>query len=308
MHEATARSWAQRSSPPRDPALIRDKIEPGFTDPDGSTLIADMDAAGVDHAMVMTLDHGVAFGEEAPMSIEQLLAHYAELRRRWAPRLRVFANVDPRRPNAEELLTHAFDELGFDGLKIYPNGYFVSDERCRALLAICQRRNLPVLVHTAMLSHPIQGYYANPALLADTQHRFPDLTLIFGHAGAPIWLEQACLTAAGSPNSYLELSHWTRLAASDPDRLVQVISRARDAVGPRRLLFASDHTPGPRYSGPDRSPLPTMIAAIRQLPQRGDFTSEEVELILGGNAARLLGLDLAAPVRAERPTSTREVP
>ena len=296
MHQATARSWAYQTWPPRDEGIIQDKIEPGFTDPDGSILISDLDAAGIDAAIVMALDHGVAFGQEAPMGIGELLEHYARLRERWAPRLSVFANVDPRRPGAGQLLAVALDEMGYCGAKIYPNGYFVYDDRCRALMGICQDRNVPVLVHTAMSRYPIQGYYADPAFLADTQHLFPDLVIILGHAGAPIWLDHALITAAGHTNTYLEMSHWTRMSYTDPDGLVRVLERARDAVGAHRLLFGSDHTPGPRYSG-SRSKLPAMISFMRELPGRSAFTAAEVDLMLGGNAARILASASAASAK-----------
>ena len=86
------------------------------------------------------------------------------------------------------------------------------------------------------------------------------------------------------------------MAYTDPDGLVQVLERARDAVGAHRLLFGSDHTPGPRYSG-SRSMLPAMISFMRELPSRSAFTATEVDLMLGGNAARILELAPAGPAR-----------
>ena len=40
-----AYSWARSKPPYRDPAVIRPRIESGLTDPDGSRMVADMDAA-----------------------------------------------------------------------------------------------------------------------------------------------------------------------------------------------------------------------------------------------------------------------
>lgn len=294
MHEASARRWAYGVWPNRDPADIRDKIEPGFTDPDGELLIGDLDEAGVDAAAVMMLDHGIGYGKEPPVSVRSMMEHYSGLQQKYDGRLHVFANVDPRREDALELLRYGLEECRLRGLKVYPpNGFYVSSDECRPLLRLCSDLSLPVLVHTAMMTYPLQGYYANPLYLATVQHQFPDLKLIFGHSGYPIWAEEACLTVEGHENSYLEISQWSWLAQSDPGRLTKVLGRFRDVVGPHRILFASDHVPGARFSG-DRSKLPVLLDFMKNLPATApdhgvSFSEEELELIMGGNAARVYG-------------------
>lgn len=295
MHDATAREWAYGVWPHRDPAAIRHKIEPGFTDPDGSTLIADLDAAGVDAGVIMMLDHGIGFGEEAPLSVPALLAHYGEVQARYPGRLYAFAAADPRRPDAVELLKAGVHEHGLRGLKLYPpNGYHPGDPVCHPLLAACTELGVPVLVHTAMMTYPLRGHYANPLYMAEVQKRYPDLSLIFGHAGYSLWAEEAALTVAGHESSYLEISQWDRLLGSDEERLIRTLGRMRDHVGPHRILYGSDHISGPRYSGA-RNTLPDLVAFLRDLPERAapygvTFTREESDLILGGNAARILGI------------------
>lgn len=299
MHEATARQWAYGVWPQRDPAAIRDKIEPGFTDPDGGYLVGDLDDAGIDVGVVMMLDHALGFRQEPGIPLEALLDHYAGLRERHGSRLRVFASVDPRRPDAVNLLRRAVQVNGLTGLKLYPpNGYYPGDEACAPLLTAADDLGVPVLVHTAMIGYPLQGFYANPLYLAAVQKAHPSLTLIFGHSGYPLWGEEAALTAAGHENSYLEISQWDRLLTTDEERLIRTLGRFRDVVGPHRILFASDHVSGPRFSG-RRSRLPALVEFLKNLPATAarygvSFTAAETALIMGGNAARVLGLAPAA--------------
>jgi predicted TIM-barrel fold metal-dependent hydrolase len=59
-----------------------------------------------------------------------------------------FFHADPRRENCFELFKYAIEELGFKGLKIYPNiGYLPFDERLNSIYAYCQSNGIPVIVH-----------------------------------------------------------------------------------------------------------------------------------------------------------------
>ena len=69
-------------------------------------------------------------------------------------------------------------------------------------------------------------------------------------------------------------------------------------VGAHRILLGSDHFSGPRFSG-ERSRLPHWVAFLRDLPRTGArygvaFSDEEMALILGGNAQRILNLPAVA--------------
>jgi hypothetical protein len=72
-------------------------------------------------------------------------------------------------------------------------------------------------------------------------------------------------------------------------------------VGAHRILLGSDHFSGPRFSG-DRSQLPRWVGFLRDLPRVGAqygvrFSEEEMALILGGNAQRLVKLPDAPGTR-----------
>lgn len=96
----------------------------------GEQLIQDMDEAGVDKVMIMPIDWGLvpAFRDSPPMDIWDKHVLQAEVAGKYPGRMVTFACIDPRRPNAVELLQRAVSELGVVGLKIHPAaGFFPND-------------------------------------------------------------------------------------------------------------------------------------------------------------------------------------
>lgn len=297
-HEISAERWAQRTIPPRDPKDIIAKIEPGLVDPDGSILIHEMDQAGIDAAVCLTLDWQVVVHDFSGPSIADIMRHYGDLTKKYPGRFYAFAGIDPRRVDAVHLLDQAVTEWGLIGLKLYPPvGFAPSDAICWPLYERCLELNIPVAIHTALVSYPLIGRFANPLYIGDVQSRYPDLKIIMAHSGHNIWAEEAIVTASSHPSTYLELSMWAPDAKKDPGKVVRLIARMRDEVGPYRIVFGSDHIGGPRFSG-ERGLMIDFAAFVRSLPEIGpeygcSFTEDEVGLIMGGNAQRLLGIEVA---------------
>lgn len=296
---ATALRWRHAVWPPRPAqALSPEAVEAGFVDPDGNQLLDDLEAAGVDAAVLMMLDHGVGFGEEAPVAREAILAYYADLQARYPGRLYFFVGVDPRRTDAEAFVRRAAAQ-GARGLKLYPpDGYACDHPAAVALCRLCADLGLAVMFHTAFVGWPFEGHQAHPAALTAVQKAVPDLVLLVGHAGYPLWGAEAAAVVAEHPTSYLEISQWQELADRDPAALVRTLADFRDRVGAHRIVFGSDHCSGPRFSGA-RSRLAGWVRFVRDLPQVAGrygrrFSRDEVDLILGGNMARILGLTAPA--------------
>jgi predicted TIM-barrel fold metal-dependent hydrolase len=290
-----AQKAAHRRLPYRDPMSILPRVMPGSSDPTGEYLIADMDRAGIDVAVAMSVDFGVGTGQEQTTPLEVVFETHAELTRKYPGRFYAFFGMDPRRPGAPEMFRRALTEWGYKGLKMYPgSGYYPYDEICHPYYRICVEYGVPVLYHTAPTQWPFTPRYAHPTNLGDVQRLFPDLQIIFGHSGGNTWWREATATAAGHWSSYLELSHFARRSATDPGKMYHVLGQMRDEVGAHRLLYASDFAAGPAMSGPNAWLLP-WIQFFKELPEKAaehgvSFTPEERDLILGGNAARLLRL------------------
>lgn len=283
-YDARARDWAGRSPEPRDPASIRDRIEPGMCDADAQFLLTDMAAAGVDRAICVGLDPWptlapAANDGRAHLAMQKHIVDHSD------GRLIGFAGIDPRRPDALELLRWAVEDLGFRGLKLYPpHGYYPHDDECWPLWQYCEQHRVPVMVHTAVVKYPLRSRFANPLHLQDVQAAFPDVTLILAHAGYPVWWREAAMVCAGHPTSFLDVSDWNHELGRDPGLVRSRLAYWRDAVGAHRMLFASDH-----FSGPGRQRSGGRLRDwLEFLRSDAGFAADELENFLGGNVQRIL--------------------
>lgn len=291
-----ARGAAFRRWPPRDPASIRPRVMSGAADPEGELLLPELDRAGVDAAVAMIVDMGPAFGEEQDTPIEAVLEQHATLMRRYPGRFYAFFGMDPRRPGVADAFRRAVTEQGFKGIKLYPPcGYLPDDEACHPLYEACLELGVPVTFHTGGGAPPLDPGLVHPSRLSAVSRRYPDLPVIYAHAGRPRWWRDILHISTSNPNAYLELSGWNEAAARDPAGFAHTLAEMRDTVGAHRILMGSDYAAGPRTSG-ERSRYGAWIDYLRTLPSAGadygvSFSEEEIALILGGNAQRLLGLD-----------------
>jgi predicted TIM-barrel fold metal-dependent hydrolase len=267
-----------------------------MVDPGGDRMVEHMDAAGIDLGVLLPLDWELGMGEDAPVSITRMHEMIAAVVARHPGRFIAFAGIDPQRPNALELFDWAIQTLGMRGLKLYPNtGFYPYDERVMPMYARCVDLDMPVICHTGGPGIALlRGRFANPVFLQDVLATFPTLKLWVAHAGHKIYREEAAALADVSVNTYLELSAWQHIAENDEAFYVGWLGSLRDRIGVHRILWGSDHIAGARHRG-----LHTLLSWIdwfRGLPERAarydvSFTADEVDLILGGNAAACLGLE-----------------
>jgi uncharacterized protein len=296
-----AADWAQQK-PGRHAADVRDRIEPGLIDPDGSRMVARMDQAGVDASVVLPIDWGPDFSGTRPITdvvdqaLEQAHAHPG--------RLLPFAGIDPRREGAVELVRNWFDR-GARGLKLYPGcGWEPRSPAAMDIYQVCQERRAPVLFHTGDPLPVLDAERSNPLLLKEVATNFPDLPLWLGHAGAPVWWEEALQVAEAGPKVRLEMSVWVWDDSDEAAEvaLAQKVLEAGERVGFDRILFGTDHVSGRKVR--DDAFLSTVVGMFQRLPQHaeklgGVITETELETIMGGAAAADLGV---------RPVTLRDLP
>jgi predicted TIM-barrel fold metal-dependent hydrolase len=220
--------------------------------------ITAMDAAGVDRAAVMTLTDLPGLN---PRGLELI----AEACDSHPDRLYGFVRLNPAHlATAHELLDRAVTELGFKGLKLHPVSTLQHPGGAATIELIRHAGELgvPTLFHCG--DEPL----STPLSIAPAARACPDAKIILGHMGGYFHVDEALDVAEELPNLILETS-----AMPYPDK----IRAAVDRVGPERVIFGSD--------GPVSSPaLERQKVVIAALGERA------AELVMGGNAAALLGL------------------
>jgi predicted TIM-barrel fold metal-dependent hydrolase len=200
---ASALGRGQSTSPHAARVLLR-----ALSDASGECTVRAMDRAGIDHRIVLVVDWGLELGD-AELSIEGIHEAVLGICARFSDRLTGFAGVDPRRPQAAELLGWAFDELGARGLKLHPTSesWTLHDERTVQLVEMAAQRGLVVLVHVGETFPGLVDRNASPQALLALAERFPEVTFVGGHAGFRRWRE---FGADGPlpPNLLLDVSGW----------------------------------------------------------------------------------------------------
>jgi uncharacterized protein len=204
-------------------------------------------------------------------------------------RILALAGIDPRRPEAPDMMKQCFEEYGVRGLKYHPDdGYDPCGPESYKLLEVLTRYNGVLLTHTGPLGPPSRAKYAEASLLADLAVDFPELKVIAAHMGQINWRPWASL-AAHQPNLYGDLAMWDHYAFIHYDLFCRELRTILDYVGSTKVLFGTDN-PMPSLVMPTKN----WIGLLRDLPANSPegitFTREEVDGLLGGNAASLLGL------------------
>jgi predicted TIM-barrel fold metal-dependent hydrolase len=192
------------------------------------------------------------------------------------PQLLPFVCAHPAVMSGVETVEHVAS-LDPAGVKLHTIGQRVDpdDPGLRPLFGHCSDRGLPVIAHCGPDRHGRE--FATPAAFAPVLERFPRLPLVLAHLGGGLWRDVAALSAA-HPSVRFDLSEIISWTGSERGPSVDELAALVRAIGPERVLFGSDF---PWYDPAD------VVARVRALP---GLTDAERELVLGGNAAALLGL------------------
>lgn len=254
----------------------------------GEDLIAEMDEAGVDRSVIFVADYALRLGDGIFTAEGENLIH-VELMRRYPDRLIAYFGIDPRRPGAADTFERAVKEWGVKGLKMHPTaGFFPHDRAAYPLYETCVAHGLPVTFHSGPMPSPLLSRPTQPVEFDEVAADFPDLTVVLAHAGQDLWPE-ALNIARLKPNIYLELSMWQPKFKYVGECLF-AIDRMRSDIGVERILWGSDFPGLRRFMS-----LKEWADLFRRLPSLGEehgyrFSDGDVAAILGGNAARLLGM------------------
>ncbi len=227
----------------------------GWIDPP-EKIIGLLDAAGIDRAVIMTYTDLPGLNPDALDYIIQAAGRFPE---RLVPFVRLNPNYEQDVPS---LLGRAVT-LGVKGVKLHPTTTLAHPAGAATvrLLRRCGELSLPVLFHCG------DDPYTTPQAIGLAAEQAPDCAIVLGHMGGYLHVEDAIAEADRHPNLYLETS-----AMPYP----QYIGTAVDRLGAQRVIFGSD--------GPGCNPA-LELDKVRRLGL--DAAAEQ--LVLGGNAVRLLG-------------------
>jgi predicted TIM-barrel fold metal-dependent hydrolase len=284
-------SWAEVSALRLNRPL--EKVQrrlPEFWDISGDMIVKDMDAAGIDKSVLLAIDWGLArhLGD-LKLSIEEINQTYADAVKKHPQRLIAFAGIDPRRNRAAEMIGRFLKEWGMKGIKFHPAaGFYPNDKACYPIYEKALEYRVPVLLHTGESQKPLYFKYCQPIYVQEVAMDFPDLPIVLAHTGG-CWYSEAVAICNNATNVYLDLSWWQRRLPR-PLEFYRDLRTLLDSVPWQRVLFGSDY-PFLKLLVNQERWVKAFIEIPDSVKEQGiEFTHEEIAGIMGGNAARLLGL------------------
>jgi len=274
-----------------DVEALYQQLAPELFDENGDKLVSWMDEAGIDRAIILPIDlrlltdEPAAFDQNYP-TIEQKNRTYFEATQRHSGRIYSCAGVDPRRRGAADLFRKGVEEWGMVGLKLHPTaGYYPHDPQCYPMYEAAREMGVPVIIHSGNEPAPLKCMYSQPKYIDTIAADFPEVTFIIAHCGHG-WYKEAVDLASMKPNIYCDFCGWQAEYLTGPDYFFGPLRYALDFLGPWRVLFGTD---GPAYTVmmSDKD----WVNAVREhkSPSGINLSDEEIEIFLGGAAARLYG-------------------
>ena len=266
---------------------IQNVVRPAM-DPEANNIVEEMDRAGVHISVVFGVDYGLLLGE-APIHIFDQNKVYAETARKHEGRMIPFMAIDPRRKGAVEHCEQAYQEWGMKGFKMHAGvGYMPDDPCCYWIYEKAAQWNIPIMCHTGGApSAVLRWENSRPAYFASAAARYPEVDFIFAHAGDVGWWREAAQAAAWLPNVYLDLSLWQKPYRRMPKNdFYAWLRNLCNLVGAEKLMFATD-APHPNF----HCPLPEWVKVFSTPDMEINFTKEEIDLILGGTARKVLKIE-----------------
>jgi len=244
-------------------------------DPDPARLDAQLDAEGVDAALLFAEYSPGATGIQPVEDLLPIIARHPQ-------RYRLVANVNPRLHTPPAAEAERQLALGAVAVKVHPvHGAFRVDRNdMYPVYDLCAERGVPVIVHTGPSIFPgSRADAGDPKLMGPIAAAYPGVQFVLAHGGRGQWYADAARMALARDNV------WIDLAGLPPKRLPDYYADFDLPALAARWIFGTDW-PG----------VPGVARNVRALSALG-LPDDILAGVLAGHATRVYpGLNpLAVP-------------
>jgi predicted TIM-barrel fold metal-dependent hydrolase len=178
-----------------------------------------------------------------------------------------------------EVVEREVKERGFSGVNIQGFGCRLrpNDKRWYPVYTKCQALGIPVTIHASInFSVDRTMDYSRPIYIDEVACDFPELTIVANHGGWP-WVTEMVAVAWKHPNVYIEIGAVSPKYIGTPGTGWDPLMVYGNSLLQDKVLFATDNMLPPKRC----------VEELRALALK-DAVKDKW---LGGNAARLLGLE-----------------
>ena len=236
----------------------------------------------------------------------------AELKSRYPERVLLYAPVDPLAgPAALDRMAECAARVPVDGFKVYPsNG--ITDSATGHLSSVslgdptlaypvfekARELGIPhIAVHKAIPLGQTPLAMSRVDDVGDAAAAFPDLTFEIVHAGWA-FLDDTATLLSSHPNVFANLEAVANFVVRRPERFAHILGTLLQAAGPNRVIFGTGAFvthPQPVVEALAGFHMPRRLQDEYGYPEVTDRTRAK---LLGGNLARIHGIDVAERLRA----------
>ena len=226
-------------------------------------LVASMDECGVDRSVVLNV-------VTKESQHENVLRFAKETD---SERVISFGSVLPSSVYALEYVWKISDEE-LKGIKFHPalQRIYADDEQYFPIYDLARALNLIVVFHVGFDYSFPDELNASPKSMLKIARNFPGLRIVAAHMGGLKMAEDVLEEVAGQADIYMDTAY-----CAEPWLDKGILKKIIRKHGAEKILFGSDYP----WHMPSQE-----ISLIRSL----DISQEEKDMILGGNAGRLLGI------------------
>jgi predicted TIM-barrel fold metal-dependent hydrolase len=251
-------------------------------------VLRSLDDAAVDVAILLAPFLTEPYTLDDPATLIRANLYLSALVKGHEDRLIGFAVVNPRSPRAIDDAARSLDLPGIRGLKLVPAGWYPYDQCAHAVYEVASSRRAPILFHSGIFIDGRSGRYCRPTFFEAVRDH-PALKVALAHLGWP-WTDEA--NAVGiidlingvAPDD--AVFRFDLSFGAPPVYRQDVIRRAVACLTPSLLQFGSD-----RFLPCSGAHIASAITETRELCMAAGCSSADIARILGGTAAKWLGIE-----------------